>query len=691
MSKKRREGGPADCVDATEIADHSSNTVGVARHEQPPLDRHHGPALTEFSRDMIVAALDLLSAADLSAAAASSRLLLLLVREVQRKPSIVTEVGLPNDVCSALKRRLAATPTLGFVFGTGDLKDGSLARVLSTSLPPGCHIIGARSQELQALVLDEDPAASPGEALVATPPRATSLRHVAGNRREAGKVTLMLGSFPDAIAQSFFLSLELCSELCGADGDGAALAILQERRLPVGPEWKTIVLIVSSVTMQQRIDPERIVKAFQRGSRSTAVIGGIAEEQILLHSRVHTRVKDSGIVGLALRGDVPLTALVSRGCLPVSRPLRARGARVVNMLAAGGEEAHRLLMIPELLSEEGTSINPLSEVLKIQNEAPRHAPIFLGLRFGGAGGYLLEQLSQENFQQGGEVSVRLEQGELEEGRQAGDPPSECDVRFYQLDAQECKKDLRQLLGYVQQQCTEREEETLGAIMFTCGGRGQRFFKEAFVDAKQFREVFPSLPLVGFWAGGEIGPQAFAEASVAEATRAGRAALQGFTAVFGIFRAPAPKSRTAQVLLSDEELPLAVGGYFKQLAAEAKERGNEAFREGDLQVALTHYTRAVDLALVPSAAVPPGECAALLENRAITRLRNGDAAGGLADADAALELEPAYAKAHYRRAQALIQLQRPTEAAAGLQVACQLLPEDGALKELLSRVREASSG
>ena len=67
-----------------------------------------------------------------------------------------------------------------------------------------------------------------------------------------------------------------------------------------------------------------------------------------------------------------------------------------------------------------------------------------------------------------------------------------------------------------------------------------------------------LPLVGFWAGGEIGPQAMAEAAPVEATRTGRAALQGFTAVFGIFRAPARTCRGSLLcMLSDEGIPEAV--------------------------------------------------------------------------------------------------------------------------------------
>lgn len=101
------------------------------------------------------------------------------------------------------------------------------------------------------------------------------------------------------------------------------------------------------------------------------------------------------------------------------------------------------------------------------------------------------------------------------------------------------------------------------------GAGERFSADAWriprlararahAGVEEFQAAFPSLPLAGFWAGGEIGPQALVEAALEQATRTGRATLQGFTAVFGIFRAPLPAARSWLAALGDEGVPAAVG-------------------------------------------------------------------------------------------------------------------------------------
>ena len=91
-----------------------------------------------------------------------------------------------------------------------------------------------------------------------------------------------------------------------------------------------------------------------------------------------------------------------------------------------------------------------------------------------------------------------------------------------------------------------------------------------------------------------------------------------------------------------------------------ERGNGAFKQQDHQEALKHYSRAVVLASSPPPSVKAleSERATALSNRALVYLKlQTDVPqayqSALEDADAALELEPLNAKAHYRRAQALL--------------------------------------
>eukprot|EP01065_Artemidia_motanka_P021659 TRINITY_DN2589_c2_g1_i1.p1 TRINITY_DN2589_c2_g1~~TRINITY_DN2589_c2_g1_i1.p1 ORF type:complete len:491 (+),score=137.17 TRINITY_DN2589_c2_g1_i1:58-1530(+) len=89
----------------------------------------------------------------------------------------------------------------------------------------------------------------------------------------------------------------------------------------------------------------------------------------------------------------------------------------------------------------------------------------------------------------------------------------------------------------------------------------------------------------------------------------------------------------------------------------KEEGTRLFKAGDARAAAKMYRRAAESG--------GGGDAVLHSNLAMALLKAGDAAGCLASAEAALGLDPSLEKARYRRAKALLLLNRPEEAAAGL--------------------------
>lgn len=706
--EEEEEAAPAQAAGAEGTAREEPMRSSMAPSQPSRQAQPSRPPVTDLPRDVIVAAFDLLGAQDLAASGVASRLLFLLVTEVQRRPTLVTEVGTPSEVLKALGGRLMATPTMGLVFGTSALGDDVLG-LLSRRLPVGCDVVGAVSGELQALV----PAcAADAEGRRAAGRGATVLR----SERSSDRVALMLGSFPEAVTHAFHMPVEKCVEISNAAGDAAASALLQRHGLPAGEEWKTILVLVSAGSLYShgsaRVNLERILKAFQHGRPGTAIIGGIAPSQLLILSRGRARLESGGVVGLALKGDVPLTALVSRGCTPLSPPLRVRGARVEaaaeGSLAVGGPSLH----IPELVTEAGESVQPVSAAVAAQHKT-QGGGVFAGLRpSASGGGYVLSQLSPSSFDRSAGAMILDLESSLVPPLESPGRADDYEVRFFALDADECRKDVERLLGYVRQESDARGEQTLGAVLFTCGGRGARFFGDNFVDARRFQACHPGVPLVGFWAGGEIGPQALAEATPAQATCVGRVALQGFTAVFGIFRAPAAAPKTMLLELEDERVPVEVGRVFADLACLARGRGNAAFRDNEAAEAAAHYSRALALltALPPGtggAAAAPTERATLLSNRSAARLKlpGKEESGALArqDAEEALVLDPSNAKAHYRRAMALLNMNQPGEAAAGLRAAVASIPEAAAaapLRELLARAerrvaepadRRASSG
>lgn len=129
---------------------------------------------------------------------------------------------------------------------------------------------------------------------------------------------------------------------------------------------------------------------------------------------------------------------------------------------------------------------------------------------------------------------------------------------------------------------------LGGLLFTCCGRGERFYGRPQLESSIFSRRFPNAALTGFFCGGEIGPAAIAAAprhcpfrlpaSLQVCARPRRAHAhargtfpfahapapslppvhrpaatlcmrQGFTAVFGVFFVPLPEKLTRLSLCS----------------------------------------------------------------------------------------------------------------------------------------------
>ncbi|MGB7087847.1 MAG: FIST C-terminal domain-containing protein, partial [Phormidesmis sp.] len=102
------------------------------------------------------------------------------------------------------------------------------------------------------------------------------------------------------------------------------------------------------------------------------------------------------------------------------------------------------------------------------------------------------------------------------------------IQFHMRDAQTSTEDLENLLRRYRVENLEgqmggREGGTLpmGALLFSCTGRGEGLYDEPNYDSDLFEKYLGPLPLGGFFCSGEIGP-------VGATTF-----LHGFTSVFGI--------------------------------------------------------------------------------------------------------------------------------------------------------------
>ena len=219
-------------------------------------------------------------------------------------------------------------------------------------------------------------------------------------------------------------------------------------------------------------------------------------------------------------------------------------------------------------------------------------------------------------------------------------------------------------------------------MFSCGARGPgaQFMGERSFDATAFATQFPGTPLLGFYAGGEIGPQAIADAPLPAAGdsggdkaalawgRQGMACLQGFTAVLGLFSVPRRERGSALLRRGggDGLAGQAAGLLSSRAPARAawyRARGNGMAKAQKWEAATAHYTAALAW-LAPNDVAETS--APLFSNRSLAHCRLGEGTDALADAERCLALEPAPTlrrKGLVRRARALELLGRRPEAAA----------------------------
>lgn len=101
------------------------------------------------------------------------------------------------------------------------------------------------------------------------------------------------------------------------------------------------------------------------------------------------------------------------------------------------------------------------------------------------------------------------------------------------------------------------------------------------------------------------------------------------------------------------------------ADSLKEAGNKKFTAGEYEAAAELYTQAIN-------ANPPGT-AILLSNRANSFLKLEEFGAALSDANKAVEIDPKYPKAYYRRASALFALGKKKEALEDFKMAAKLTP------------------
>lgn len=236
----------------------------------------------------------------------------------------------------------------------------------------------------------------------------------------------------------------------------------------------------------------------------SVAIGGLAggghdfgENRLLLNDEVY----DGGLVGLALSGRITVRTVVSQGCRPIGAPYVVTKAEQNVIHELGGAPAlERLQAVFESLGGDERHM--------------AHRALHLGV--------VIDE-HRDRFERGDFLVRNLIGADRGSGSVAiGDQVQEGQtVQFHLRDAQSASEDLNLLLA----DDRSRHQAPLGALLFSCCGRGRGLFGRPHHDITAVRDREGDIPIAGFFAQGEIGPVG------------GSNFLHGYTASLALFSEP----------------------------------------------------------------------------------------------------------------------------------------------------------
>lgn len=284
---------------------------------------------------------------------------------------------------------------------------------------------------------------------------------------------------------------------------GEAPPVFAERRfwedaLGVAADEKPAFLLLADPFT---FDADPFLRGLDRACPASTKVGGIASGSpeagstaLLLGGQVYR----SGLIALALTGNVEVSATVTQGCRPVGEPMFVTGAHDNLIRELDGRTPR------EVLGE-------IFRGVSAQDRRLIGDSLFIGLGAGsghtqyGQGDFLIRSL----------LGLDPGSGALWVGAHV---PLNSIVQFHVRDAVAAAQDLERSLK------ARRSDGpgAAGALLFSCVSRGARFYGQPDHDSNAFRRIIGDIPVGGCFCGGEIGPVR------------GITSLHGHTSVFGMF-------------------------------------------------------------------------------------------------------------------------------------------------------------
>jgi hypothetical protein len=360
-----------------------------------------------------------------------------------------------------------------------------------------------------------------------------------------GPSVVMLGFGPDTVVMPFF------------------------NELPDDSEDYDVMIVYACGHGYHYAEP--FVSAFQAKCPDATIVGGMCEGGFVSDDNntldAHgIRQVTSGIFGV-LGKNMPLRSVVSRGVksLTDNVPWRVQEAKLVyhedeEYIFIGNDYPYHC--ITKICKDTVPPTSPTALLSTL-------SPDFCGLQRNDGNGFELHVLNPISIQT--DSIILMTDGSGEQTKSLVN----AQLDLFSLDGDECKRHMDWTLQQLKEQT--RDETILGAVMFSCNGRGPRarsLLREAMSDATRFHKHFENIPCCGFYAGGEIGPMALA-GSHHHVFQRGKVAVQGFTAVFALFIVPATQPRAFDLDDSDENVANFVRDRLEPIVVDGNEvDGNE---------------------------------------------------------------------------------------------------------------------
>jgi len=269
-----------------------------------------------------------------------------------------------------------------------------------------------------------------------------------------------------------------------------------------GPAESTLILLADPFSFGMN-DLLKLANEEHAGLR---IVGGMASggaepgaNRLLLDGEAFT----VGAVALRLSGPVSIRTVVSQGCRPIGRTMLVTKAEQNIIRELGRRPALEALRdaFQTLSREDVEKVHEGLHIGRVINEY------------------------QESFQRG-DFLVRNVVGADETGAiQINDLIRVGQtVQFHVRDAETADEDLRESLAR-KTGPGPADAIPVGALLFSCNGRGSRLFGAPNHDVGVIHEVVGPVPTAGFFAMGELGPIG------------GQNFFHGFTASVAIFEQP----------------------------------------------------------------------------------------------------------------------------------------------------------